>query len=254
MTRALDPPPCVDSPLCRLDPRWKLAALVLAAAQVSMFATLLPAVTALAGAWLLAGLARMPLGWYAARLAALGVVLLLFVVLLPFLLAGGGPPIELGPVEVSRYGLHVATLICLKALTIVSLMLVVLVSAPLDATLKAAHALRIPGLVIQITVLTYRYLFLLADEVARLRVALRVRGYRLHSNRRRLRIIGHLAGTVLVRGYERAERVRQAMRCRGFDGRFRSLATFATGPIDVLAFLLIVAGAAALLCWDYLQR
>src|SRR5262249_50225027 len=119
---------------------------------------------------------------------------------------------------------------------------------------KAAHALRMPGLVIQIVVLAYRYLFLLADEFARLLVALRVRGYRLRSNPQRFRIIGHLTGTVLVRGYERAERVGQAMRCRGFDGRFRSLAEFRTRPADVAFFLVTVGCAGALVCWDLLRR
>ena len=34
------------------------------------------------------------------------------------------------------------------------------------------------GLLVQLTLLSYRYLFLLADELGRLRIALRVRGYR----------------------------------------------------------------------------
>jgi cobalt/nickel transport system permease protein len=254
MTRVLEPPPCVDSPVHRLDPRWKLAGLVLAAILISMLGSLPAATAALVAAWVLAGLSRMPLGWYLSRLTALAAVLLFFVVLLPFILPGDGPTFEVGPVQASWYGLQVALVICLKAVAIVTLMLVLLISAPLDANLKAAHALHVPGLLIQITVLTYRYLFLLADEVGRLLVALRVRGYRLRSHPRRFRMIGHLAGTMLVRGYERAERVGQAMRCRAFDGRFRSLAQFATRPVDVVAFLGLVGTAGGLLFWDYLQQ
>jgi hypothetical protein len=37
------------------------------------------------------------------------------------------------------------------------------------------------------------------------------------------------------------------MRCRGFDGRFRSLAAFRTTAADVAAFALIAGGAAGLL-------
>jgi cobalt/nickel transport system permease protein len=240
--------------LRRLDPRWKLAGLILAACLVSMFATVTAAAAAFVAALLLVGLSRMPVAWYLGRLSALAVVLLFFVILLPFILHGPGPTLVLGPVEVSLYGARVAVLLCLKALTIVTLMLVVLVSAPLDATLKAAHSLRVPGLVIQIAVLTYRYLFLLADEFGRLLIALRVRGYRMRSQPQRLRMIGHLAGSVLVRGYERADRVSQAMRCRGFDGRFRSLAAFATRPADVVVFALVAASGAGLLYWDYLLR
>ena len=44
------------------------------------------------------------------------------------------------------------------------------------------------------------------------------------------------------------------MRCRGFDGRFRSLATFRTQAADVLAFALIVAATLGV-CWlDGLPR
>src|SRR5207302_4583571 len=138
--------------------------------------------------------------------------------------------------------------ICFKALTVITLVVVLMATAPLNVTLQAAHALHVPGLLVQLAMLTQRYLFLLSAELARLRVALRVRGYRNRATRHSYRTVGHIAGTLLVRGYERAERVGQAMRCRGFDGQFRSLAAFRTRPVDVLAFVLIVAGAAGV-CW-----
>src|SRR5262249_325713 len=102
--------------------------------------------------------------------------------------------------------------------------------------------------------LTYRYLFLLADELGRLRTALRVRGYRNRPNLHSYRTVGHVAGTLLVRSYERAERVGQAMRCRGFDGRFRSLAAARTRATDVIFFAVVAGGTAGLLTWDLLQQ
>jgi cobalt/nickel transport system permease protein len=254
MTLAFVPPASPASPLGRLDPRWRLAALAGSAAAFCVLGTLTAAAAAFAFALLLAALGRVPRRWFLGRLAALAAVLALFVLLLPFLLDGPGPRWQFGPVRVSLYGVRVAGLLCLKALTVVTLMLVLVVTAPLDATLKAAHSLRVPGLLIQMAVLTYRYLFLLADELARLLVALRVRGYRLRPRPQRLRMAGHLTGIVLVRGYERAERVGQAMRCRGFDGRYRSLTAFRTTWVDVAAFLLILGVAGGLLGWDFWQR
>jgi cobalt/nickel transport system permease protein len=147
-----------------------------------------------------------------------------------------------------------AAVITLKALAIVMLTLVLWATAPVEVTFKAAHALRVPGVVVQLLALTYRYLFLLLEELGRLRVALRVRGYRNRANRQSYRTVGHVAGALLVRSYERAERVGQAMRCRGFDGCFRALAEFRTRMQDVAAFLLIVGGSVGLLAWDLLQR
>jgi cobalt/nickel transport system permease protein len=254
MTRAFDAFPVFDSPFQSLDPRWKLAALVPAALACATLQTLPAAAAALAGVLLLAAVARLPPAWFAARLAAVGVLLAIFVALLPFVLHGDGPSWQVGPLRFSAHGLHVAALLCLKALAVVSLMMILLATSALDALLKAAHALHVPGLLVQLLVLTYRYAFVLASELARIRVALRVRGYRNRANRHSYRIVGHVAGTLLVRGYERAERVGQAMRCRGFDGRFRSLAQFHTTVPDVLFFLLVLGCAGGLVAWDFAQQ
>src|SRR5437763_7473496 len=50
MTLAFDPLPAVDSPIARLDPRWKLAALVVAAAAVAAVQSPAPAVSAFVAA------------------------------------------------------------------------------------------------------------------------------------------------------------------------------------------------------------
>jgi cobalt/nickel transport system permease protein len=252
MIRSFAAPPCTASPLSRLDPRWKLAALLLAAAAVAALHTWPAAAAALAGALALAALGRLPPRWYLGRLAAVAGVLALFAGSLPFLLTGPGHVWEWGSVHVSQYGVDAALLLVAKALALVTLMQVLLATAPLDATLKAAHALRVPGLVVQLVLLTYRYLFVVADEFGRLRVALRVRGYRNRASRHSYHTVGSVAGTLLVRSSERAERVGQAMRCRGFDGRFRSLTTFHTTAADVIAAGIIVTTAAGLLIWDRL--
>jgi cobalt/nickel transport system permease protein len=254
MTLSFAALPCPDSPLRRLDPRWKLAAVLAAAAAVAALHTWPAALAALAGALLLAALGRLPPRWYLGRLGAVALFLLLFAGSLPFLLTGPGWVRQWGPLHVSQYGLGAAVLLTAKALALVTLMLVLLATAPLDATLKAAHALRLPGLVVQLVMLSYRYVFVVADELARLRVALRVRGYRNRVSRHCYHTVGSVAGILLVRSSERAERVGQAMRCRGFDGRFRSLAEFHTRAADVAAFVVIVGAAAGLLAWDLVPR
>jgi cobalt/nickel transport system permease protein len=253
MTLALEPLPCPESPLRHLDPRWKLAALLVAAAVAATVRTLPAAAAVLAGAVLLAVLGRLPRRWYLARLGALLGFLALFLGFIPFLVHDDGPGLDLGPLRLSWHGVAVAGLLCMRAAALVTLVLVLLATAPVADTLKAAHALRVPGLLVQLAVLTYRYIFVLADELGRLRVALRVRGYRNRMTRHSYRTVGHVAGTLLVRGAERAERVGQAMRCRGFDGHYRSLAAFRTTLTDVAAFVLIGGGAAGLWLWERLE-
>jgi cobalt/nickel transport system permease protein len=239
--------PTPDSLLRRLDPRWKLAALGLSLVAVALLRTLPASGVALVIALGLVIAGRLPPRWYLARLGATAALLAPFVLTLPFLMPGPeGTP--------SWHGVEVALRLSVKAMTLVTLALVLLVSAPFVDTLKAAHSLRVPGMLVQLFLLTYRYLFLLAEELARLRVALRVRGYRNRATRHCYRTIGHVTGMLLLRSHERGERVSQAMRCRGFDGRFRSLTTFHTAPKDVVFFLLLAAGSVGLVLWDHHLR
>lgn len=234
-----DLPPVIDSPISRLDGRWRLFVIVLALVTASLLRSLVAGGVCLIGTLLLAVLARMDWRWYGQRLAAIVLFVGLFALPLPF---------------VAEDGWRLAVVLVLKALTLYTLTAVLLVAAPLDATLKGAHALRVPGLVIHLAVLSYRYLFVLADELARLRIALRVRGFRNRANPHAYRAVGAATGTLLARGFERAERVEAAMRCRGFDGRFRSLAEFRTRAPDVLTALAAVAFAVGLALLDHSSR
>ena len=129
MTLRFTPPPRTLSPLSRLDPRWKLAALTLAAVVVAVIHTPAAAAAALAGAAALAVLGRLPPRWWATRV----VPAVLFVAVFAL------PPIFFGR------GADVALVLICKAAALVTLALVLLATAPLDATLKAAHALRTPA-------------------------------------------------------------------------------------------------------------
>jgi cobalt/nickel transport system permease protein len=110
--------------------------------------------------------------------------------------------------------------------------------------------LHVPRVLIHLMLLTVRYLFLLADEFIRLRTALRVRGFRNRADLHSWRTIGQVAGTLLVRGHDRAERVHQAMRCRGFNGSFQCLHAFQARAVDVVLGAMVLAAAVAVLAWD----
>lgn len=242
--------PCLDSPLHRLDPRWRLASLLAAAVAFALLKTLPAVVAALAVSLLLIGAAKVSLHWFLKRLRPIVLFVALFTVPLPLLARDDGPSWEFGPLSFSLQGVVTALIIFGKAITIANLMLVLFATALPGATLKAAHSLWLPSLLIQLTALTIRYVAVLGQELARIRIALRVRGYRNRMDRHSYRTIGHVAGTLLVRGFERAERIGQAMRSRGFDGRFRALTEFHTASADVLLFLVTVGTAAGLLVWD----
>jgi cobalt/nickel transport system permease protein len=253
MASFLTPLFCPDSPLQRFDPRWKLTAISIALLTTACLQTLPAATIALASAVILAVLARVPPRAYFDRLKILAPALLLFAIFLPFMAPAqseSSSGFEWGSIRFSSAGLQLALLFILKALAIFTLALVLTASTPTNSTLQAAASLRIPGRLVHLAMLTYRYLFLFAGELGRLRLALRVRGYRNRPTVHCYRTIGNVTGTLLVRSSERGERVAQAMRCRGFDGGFRSLTEFRTTMMDVAAFLIIAGGFLALLAWE----
>jgi cobalt/nickel transport system permease protein len=250
MTLAFRHRPVPPSPLARWDARWKLAAALLAVCGVASLNHLAPAAAARArGAFRLA-LARLRRNWVLARLAIFATAALPFLLVLPFTLAGDGR--DVGPVHLSRHGTTAGLAVLCRGVAVGCFALVLLGTAPLHHTLAAAHKLKLPGLLVQLTLLTYRYAFLLAEEFRRLRIAMRTRGYRVRATRHGYRSLGHATGALLVRGADRAVGVAAAMRTRGFDGTFHTLAAFRTTLADVLAFFALLAATIALVAWDRL--
>ncbi|MBX9583194.1 MAG: cobalt ECF transporter T component CbiQ [Gemmataceae bacterium] len=250
MTLAARERPVPPSPLARWDARWKLAAVLIAVAGVASLNHLPPAAVALGIGLGLLALARLPGRWVRVRLAVFAVAAVPFLVVLPFTLDGPGR--EVGPVRVSERGVVSGLAVLCRSLAIGSLVLVLVGTAPLHRTFAAAAKLRVPGVLVLLALLAYRYTFLLADELRRMRTAARVRGFRPAATRHGYRTVGHLAGAVLVRGADRADRVAEAMRCRGFDGRFHTVAGFRATAADVAGFVGLAAGTIALVLWDRL--
>jgi cobalt/nickel transport system permease protein len=239
-----------DSPLARRDARWRLAAFGLAIIGVALLRRPGPSAVALGFALLLAGIGRVPGPWYRARVAMLLLMLLPFLVVVPFVVDRGERLWEWQFLSVTDAGLMVAATLAMKTVAVVTLALTLLATAPLHVTLAAAGRLGAPNRLVHLTLLTYRYVFLLLDELNRLRMALRVRGFRNAMTGHAYRTIGQVTGTLLVRGSDRADGVAHAMHCRGFDGRFRTLSRLRSRPADAVMFVLVLGTVAGLVAWD----
>ena len=239
-----------DSPLARRDARWRLAAFGLAIVGVAVLRDPVPVAAGLAFALTLALVGRVPGRWYRDRIGMLLLAMLPFLIVVPFTVDRGDRLWDWRFLHITDAGLLVATTLTMKSVTLVTLALTLLASAPLHVTLCAAGRLGMPKLLVHLSLLTYRYVFLLLEELNRLRVALRVRGFRNAMNGHAYRTVGQVTGTLLVRGSDRADRVANALRCRGFDGRFRTLTTFRSTPADKLMFVLIVGISGGLVAWD----
>jgi cobalt/nickel transport system permease protein len=254
MTLPIAFPVRLGAPLSRVDPRWKLAALVPAGLVCGALRTIGPASVALALALAVAALARVPLRWYVSRIGTLILLLAVFLAFLPLADHGSEARWQLGLFSISPAGSMLAAVLLLKATALMTLLVAAATTAAVSVQFKALHALRVPGLAVQLLALTIRYLAVLLDEFARIRIALRVRGYRQRATLRSMRIVANVWGMLLLRASERADRVSHALQCRGYDGRFRALAEFKTRYLDVVFWAVVSGVALGLLVWDFMER
>lgn len=106
----------------------------------------------------------------------------------------------------------------LRGILAVSAAVLLLAIIGMNGLSEALRTLHVPRVLIMQLLLTFRYLHVLAEEVQRMTLAYRLRapqqrGIAFHQ-------WGSLAGQWLLRTLNRAERLHQAMLCRGFRGDF----------------------------------
>ncbi len=230
------------SPVHRLDPRAKVIGLlgltvVAVTTPLSAWPVYLACTVVLVAIAAVAGVGPRTL-W---RRAKFLIPLVLFVaVFLPFV--RGGEQVELGPLSLSREGLAAFAAVSIKAAlgTVSAILLGATTAFP--STLRALESLRVPRLFVLIAGFVYRYLFVVVDEVQRMRAALAARGYRPRSALHAA-AVGRVATALFLRTHARGERVYLAMLSRGYDGSVPALDTLRFRTADIL----FVTAVAALL-------
>ena len=225
------------SVLSRWDARWKLAGLGLA---VVAFVALRNSVVVGVGLGLVVMLLLLGRVSLSTVLQRWG---LLWLSLLPIVLVLG--------ISVDQ-GWLIGLAIVLRTTTIAGLVLVLVQTTSTSTLCAAAQRLGVPGVLVQVLALALRYARLFLAELQRIRMALFCRGFRIETNSHTFRTLGYTAGTLMIRGADRSERVTEAMLARGFRGEYHSLHEFRTSPWDVTGFVLLVVAFSGLIVWDCL--
>jgi cobalt/nickel transport system permease protein len=222
--------------------------LVLWSVELALVPTLTAAAAGLAGSLCFAAVsgALRDRGFYGRLLAANGFLVFIWLLLPLSFSAGGERVFSFRGLAVTGEGLALSGLITLKALGITTGAMALTRATPALELLAAARSLGAPERAVALTLMTVRYISVVGREYQRLRNAMKVRGFSAKISLHTLRSFGSLAGMLLVRGIERAERVRAAMLCRGWTGRFwiRTGFRFRSGDLG-FAFLALALSAAA---------
>lgn len=211
-----------STPVHALDPRVRIVATCVFAIAVVALHSFQALGLALCFSVLTMITARMPLGQTLRRMLMMDSFIIFMLALLPFT-TPGETAFTLFGFPASWDGIFKACEIGLKANAII-LALMAMVGTMESVTLgHGLSRLRVPETLVHLMLFTVRYIEVLNEEYRRLRVAMKARGFRPRNNMHTYRSVGYLVGMLLVRALERSERILQAMKCRGFDGRLHLL-------------------------------
>ncbi len=218
----------------RLDPRVKfLTALIFSVivAVQSRFAPLLWGALLPAALLILARLSPFKI---VKKLVPVNGFILMLWLILP-LSYPGHPVYHLGPLTITEEGIRQSLLITVKSNLIVLAAIGLLSTSAVFDLVYALQSLHLPNKLVQLFFFSYRYIPVLYSEYERLHNAMKLRGFRAGTNLHTYRSYAYLVGMLLLRGYERSQRVYQAMLMRGFDGRFRTIKELRMRRCDALA-------------------
>jgi len=247
----------IDEPLARggsllhaLDPRHKLVACLALSLAAALAATPAAPLLVLIVGLLLTVAARPDLAVVGRRFGAVNAFIVFLWLVLPFT-SPGTPVWHVLGLGVTREGVGLAFLITLKSNAIFFCIVPLVATIPAPALGRAMTALRVPAKFSFLFLFTYRYLHVISEEYARLATAARLRGFVPATDGRTYRTYAALVAMVLVRSYDRSQRVYQAMLLRGFTGVFPSLDRFAAGRADAVFLALVLVVAVLAGCLDY---
>jgi cobalt/nickel transport system permease protein len=118
------------------------------------------------------------------------------------------------------------------------LALIVLVSTtPFFEMMSAFRWFRMPRLLANLILFTYRFIFILRDESDRMKMARKARGFsggRHLFEKRAFQTISNTIGMVFVRSSQRATNIYDALLTRGYSGNVRTMRTSKAGAKDAI--------------------
>ena len=234
-----------------LDPRCRLAACLLLSLVAALARNSQAPLLILGAGLTLTALAGVSTKLVARRAATANIFIVFLWLFLP--VSTPGTPLWQGlGLTVTREGVALAGLVTLKANAVFFCVLSLMATIPAPALGRAMTALGAPAKFSFLFVFTYRYLHVIAEEYGRLVTAARLRGFVPATDGRTYRTYAALVAMVLVRSYDRSQRVYQAMLLRGFTGVFPCLDRFTARRRDVFFLCCVVALAAGAVWIEWL--
>ncbi len=239
-----------ESCIHRLCPQFRIVGATLFSTVIALSDRLPTLITGLVIAILFVCLARLDSRKVFKKLTVIWGFLLLLWLIIPLTMPGQAL-FKLGPLTFTQPGVMLALGITLKANAILILFSALVATMSLAVLGHSLEKMGISAKLVLLLLLTYRYISVIEQEYQKLRRAAAIRSFRPGTNMHTYKTYAYLIGMLFVRAAERAQRVHQAMRCRGFNGKFYCLQEFSVAPRDWIGSMFMSLGIAVLLFLEW---
>jgi cobalt/nickel transport system permease protein len=139
-------------------------------------------------------------------------------------------------------GLILCCKITIKSITILLVFTALIATMTIASLGNGLHRIYVPDKMVFLVLMSYRYISVIQEEYNRLLRAAKFRGFNPGTNLHSYKTFAYLAGMLFVRASLRAQRVHQAMLCRGFNQKFHTLDDYPANRLNSI-FLMAVSGA-----------
>ena len=224
----------------RLDPRFKFILIILFAFTIALGEKLFMLGQGIIFAIILVITTGLDYKSIVKRLMVVNIFILFIWLFMPFTYPGE-EIFQFWYFTASREGILYALKITLRANTIMLFIITFLSTSSISAMLHALNYFYLPDKLIYLFFFVYRYLHVIKDEFDRLYNAMLIRGFKAKTNLHTYKSYAYLIAMLLIKSYERSQKVYEAMLCRGFKGKFYIIDDFEVNRYDIVfAFIFLI--------------
>lgn len=235
----------IESHLHNFDPRAKMVTFLIFVFSVAFINDLVFAAFALLFSLLLTFISKLPLSFVYRCLKYPSMFIFAIILIMAFTVEGR-IIFKASYLNVTVEGIEIGLLIFLRATAALIISFLMLATTRFDDTIKALYMLKVPNILVQIITFSYRYIFVLIEEMLKLKRSMYCRGFHIKLNRYSLSVIGNMVGMLLIKSYDRGERVYRSMIARGYTGKPGLIIDFNMLPKDYYLSIVLITIAISL--------
>lgn len=220
------------------DERYKIASLFILCLSISFVKQLPLLIIIFSFSIVLIILTKIPLKFFIKALKLPSFFFIIMIIALP-LTSGGDDFYFIYNVKVFKKGIQLAYQILLRGYSIIIIILVIFSSSRFDISMRALHRLKIPGILVDMILYIYRYIFLYKNRLKQMKLSLKCRGYKSRFSIRGFKVISALVANLFIKSFEQTEKVHSAMVLRGYEGEHQQIYDFNAAYKDIVKSIII---------------